>query len=76
MKMKIVLAQGVLVTAIAMSSLCVVAADKTNEGARTTSKNEVVTKSKDGVEVHSVKGADKMDRERKEKREQEAKAKK
>lgn len=67
---------GVFVIAISISTQHAFAVDKTGEGARSTPKNEVVTKSKDGVEVHSVKGADKMDRDRKEVREKEAKEKK
>lgn len=58
------------------TSAYVSAADKMNEGASSTPKNEVRTVSKEGVTVHSVKGADKMDRERREKRAQEEKAKK
>jgi hypothetical protein len=65
-----------IVLAAAASSAYVAAADKTNEGASSTPKNEVRTVSKEGVTVHSVKGADKIDRARQEKRAQEAKAKK
>ena len=65
-----------IVLAAAGSSAYVAAADKTNEGANSTPKNEVRTVSKEGITVHSVKGADKIDQARKEKRAQEAKEKK
>lgn len=69
------LLRDIFVLAIAISSQHAFAADKTGEGASSGHKKEVVTKSKDGIEVHSVSGADKADRERREKREREAKEK-
>lgn len=62
-----------IVLAAAGSSAYIAAADKTNEGASSTPKNEVRTVSKEGVTVHSVKGADKIDRARQELRAKEAK---
>ncbi|KAF0204314.1 MAG: hypothetical protein FD173_1607 [Gallionellaceae bacterium] len=69
------LIQGLLVLAIAISTPHAFAADKTGEGASSTPKGEVVKTSKDGIKVHEVKGAGKMDSERKEKRAKEAKQK-
>lgn len=65
------LIQGFFVLATAISAPHAFAADKTGEGARSTPKGEVVKTSKDGIKSHEVKGAEKMDRERREKREKE-----
>ena len=78
MKTTYKLIQRLLVLAIAISTTHAFAADKTNEGAKTTRPGEVVTKSKDGVEVHSMKepkSIEKSDREYREKKGKEKKGK-
>ena len=81
MKITHKLIQGLLVLAIAISMPHAFAADKTGEGASSTPKpphGEVVTKSKDGIEVHSTKetkSLEKSDREHREKKEKGQKGK-
>ncbi len=70
------LIQGLFFIAISLSTPHAFAADKTGEGASSTPKGEVTKTSKEGITVHEVKGAEKMDRERREVREKEAKEKK
>jgi len=78
MKISHKLTQGLFGLAIAISTPYVFAADTTSEGSKSTRPGEVVTKSKDGIEVHSMKetkSLEKSDREHREKKEKEQKGK-
>lgn len=64
---------GVIVAALMSHAHAV---DKTRESASPRPKNEVVKTTKEGIEVREVKGAEKMDRERRELRKKEKAGKK
>ncbi len=80
MKAKSRLIQASLVLVVSVAVTSAFAVDKTNEGAKSekasSTHGEKTKTSKDGVTVHEVSNAEKMDRDRREAREKEKAGKK
>ncbi|MFJ9533329.1 hypothetical protein [Herbaspirillum sp. NPDC101396] len=68
--------RALLVLAFAISTLQAFAADKTNEGAKSSKAGQEVVTSSEGVKVHQMKTTEQMKERTKAQKEREAKGKK